>query len=42
MNNTLIFLRHAETKKDQNIPCSQWVLTEEGEKLSEDLAKTNI
>ncbi len=32
MNNTIIFFRHAETKKDKSIPVSEWVLTEEGEK----------
>jgi len=37
MNNKLIFLRHAETKKDKSIPVSQWVLTEEGEKNSKEL-----
>ncbi len=39
MNNTIVFLRHAETKKDPNIQVSKWVLTREGEKESEDLAR---
>jgi broad specificity phosphatase PhoE len=30
MNNTLVFLRHAATKKDKEIPVSEWILTEEG------------
>ena len=42
MNNTLIFLRRAETKKKKNIPVSKWVLTEEGKQKSEDLVKTGI
>jgi len=34
MNNTFVFLRHAATKKDGDIPVSEWVLTEEGEKCA--------
>lgn len=42
MGNTLIFLRHAETRKDKNNPASKWVLTEEGIKSAKDLAETGI
>ena len=42
MNNTLIFLRHGETKKDKNKPVSQWILTGEGKKSVEELAETGI
>jgi broad specificity phosphatase PhoE len=42
MNNTLVFLRHAETKKDKNIRVSQWILTESGKKSAEDLAESGI
>ena len=42
MNNTLIFLRHAETKKDKDAPVSKWSLTGEGKKRAQDLAKTSI
>ncbi|MFH1456148.1 MAG: histidine phosphatase family protein [archaeon] len=37
MKNELIFLRHAETKKDKSIPVSQWVLTREGKEKSKNL-----
>lgn len=42
MNNTLIFLRHAETQKDKDIPVSKWLLTNKGKECAEDLAKTSI
>lgn len=41
MNNELIFIRHAKTKVDKSIPIEEWVLTEEGEKQSKDLAESN-
>ncbi len=40
MNNKLIFIRHAKTKKDENIPIENWVLTEEGEKQAEQIANS--
>ncbi len=40
MNNELIFIRHAKTKKDTNIPIEDWVLTEEGEKQAEQIANS--
>jgi len=42
MNNTLIFLRHAETKKEKSIPVSDWVLTEDGLNKTNEMAKTGI
>jgi len=39
VNNTIYFLRHAETKKDPSNPPSQWELSEIGRKKSEDIAK---
>ena len=30
MNNTFYFLRHGETRKDNNVPISKWVLSVEG------------
>lgn len=40
MNNELIFIRHAKTKKDKDIPIGDWVLTEEGEKQAEKIANS--
>ncbi|NOX71557.1 MAG: histidine phosphatase family protein, partial [Candidatus Micrarchaeota archaeon] len=42
MNNTIIFLRHAETKKDAAIPVSKWVLTERGKRCAKELAESGI
>lgn len=42
MNNTLIFMKHAETRKERDIPMSVWVLSEEGKKAAEDLAKSGV
>ena len=42
MNNTLLFLRHAETEKDKDTPVSKWHLTDDGKKCSESLAKTGV
>ncbi len=39
MNNELIFIRHAKTKVDKEIPIEKWVLTEQGEKQAEEIAK---
>jgi hypothetical protein len=30
-NNTLIFLRHAETKVNKDLQTSNWILTKKGE-----------
>jgi len=40
MNNELIFIRHAKTKVDKNIPIEKWILTEEGDKQAEQLASS--
>ena len=40
MNNTLIFLRHAETLKDVRISVSQWILTDKGRTSAQALADT--
>ena len=42
MNNTIYFLRHAETKVDKNMPISAWQLSENGIKQVEELSQTNI
>lgn len=42
MNNTLIFLRHAETIQDKNKLISQWVLTEKGKSAAEKLATSGV
>ncbi|NQV91307.1 histidine phosphatase family protein [Candidatus Woesearchaeota archaeon] len=34
-NNTLILLRHGQTKVDSILPIAQWVLTEAGEQISD-------
>lgn len=38
MKNELIFIRHAKTKVDKNIPIEDWILTEEGEEKAEQIA----
>ena len=40
MNNTLVFIRHAKTKIEKEIPIEDWELTDEGKEQAEDLAKT--
>ena len=40
MENELIFIRHAKTKVDKNNPIENWVLTDEGEKQSQDLVNS--
>ena len=42
VNNTLIFLRHAETQKSETIPISKWILTKEGKKKSLELMNSSI
>ncbi|MCK4555487.1 MAG: histidine phosphatase family protein [Candidatus Aenigmarchaeota archaeon] len=42
MNNTIIFLRHAETQKDKDTPVSKWHLTNDGKERAESLSKTGI
>ena len=37
MDNTFIFIRHAKTKVDKNIPIENWILTENGTKDAEKL-----
>jgi broad specificity phosphatase PhoE len=40
-NNILIFLRHAETKIDEKLQNSEWLLTEKGEVDALNVAKSN-
>ena len=40
MVNKLIFIRHAKTKVDKSIVIENWVLTDDGEKASEELVKS--
>ncbi len=40
MENELIFIRHAKTKVDKEVPIENWVLTEEGEKQAEEIANS--
>jgi len=40
--NTLVFIKHAKTKKEENVPIERWTLTEEGRKAAEDLADSGI
>jgi 2,3-bisphosphoglycerate-dependent phosphoglycerate mutase len=42
MNNDIIFLRHAATKKDKDISVSQWTLTDEGKKEVQELTDSGI
>jgi len=37
MNNTLIFIRHAKTKIDKEVPIADWDLTEEGYAQAEEI-----
>lgn len=37
MNNTFYFLRHGQTKRDENKPISKWVLSDKGVKQAQDL-----
>ncbi|MFX0074035.1 MAG: histidine phosphatase family protein [Candidatus Hermodarchaeota archaeon] len=41
-NNTLIFLRHAETKVDENTVISKWMLTDKGQKDALDVFKSDL
>ena len=38
MNNTVYFIRHAQTKVDENLPISKWPLTPEGSTKAKELA----
>lgn len=38
MNNQIIFVRHAKTKVDKNMPIEDWILTDDGEKCALELA----
>jgi len=40
--NTLIFIRHAKTKKEPNVPIERWVLAEEGLRSAQELAESGI
>lgn len=40
MNNKLIFIRHAETKIDKDIPIEEWALTETGEEQAKQIANS--
>ncbi|MCL5784211.1 MAG: phosphoglycerate mutase family protein, partial [Patescibacteria group bacterium] len=42
MNNTFYFLRHGETRKDRNLPISQWTLSDKGKEQAEKLAREKI
>ncbi|HWO07677.1 MAG TPA: histidine phosphatase family protein [Candidatus Paceibacterota bacterium] len=42
MNNTLIFLRHGETKVDKDTPISEWDLTTEGARQAQDIAQNTF
>ncbi len=42
MENTFIFVRHAKTRVDGMVPIENWILTDEGKKQAEGLAKSNI
>jgi broad specificity phosphatase PhoE len=41
-NNTLILVRHAETKVDENIKISKWILTEKGKNESRELFNLDL
>lgn len=41
MNNTFVFIRHAKTLVDKNVPIEDWILTDDGAKQAKDLAKSN-
>ena len=38
----MIFLRHAETKKDSSIPVSRWILTKDGKLKSQQMIETGV
>lgn len=42
MANKLIFIRHAKTKVDKTIPIADWILTEDGEKASQNLVNKRL
>lgn len=42
MNNTFYFLRHGATQRDNNVPISQWNLSEKGEKEAKFLAEQDF
>ncbi len=42
MNNTFYFLRHGKTKVDNELPISQWVLSDVGEKQAKQLAQEGV
>ncbi len=42
MNNTFYFLRHGETKVDENVPVSQWILSETGEVQAKQLVQGGV
>lgn len=42
MNNTFIFLRHAETHRDKNIPVSEWKLSALGKQQADKLASFEV
>ena len=42
MNNTFYLLRHAATKLDRNKAASKWLLSEEGKRQAEKLAKSGV
>lgn len=42
MNNTFYFLRHGQTKRDENKPISKWVLSELGEEQARNLTHEDI
>jgi broad specificity phosphatase PhoE len=42
MHSALIFLRHAETKKDETLLDEQWTITDAGKKSAEKMADTGV
>ncbi|MBM3232815.1 histidine phosphatase family protein [Candidatus Pacearchaeota archaeon] len=41
MNNTFIFIRHAKTLVDKDVPIDDWILTKEGEQQANSLAESS-
>ncbi|MCK4687733.1 MAG: histidine phosphatase family protein, partial [Candidatus Lokiarchaeota archaeon] len=41
-NNIIIFLRHAETKIDENLKISKWFLTKRGKKEATNISKLDL
>ncbi|MFX0043566.1 MAG: histidine phosphatase family protein, partial [Candidatus Hodarchaeota archaeon] len=41
-NNTIILLRHGETKVDENVQISKWFLTVRGKKEATNVSKLDI